>query len=83
MSMASITIRRAFNLGNFETVSVEVTGEGVTLEEARLCANKDLLMSAQQEMTRIANARVGNVNNNPLDQVSLELQIINQQLSTL
>jgi hypothetical protein len=78
--MHKVILRRAFNLGNFETLHIEATGEDNDLNQARLKAAKAVLELAQQEFVRIFNIRVQNINNNPWDQVALELNGINAEL---
>ena len=82
-----IILRRAFNIGNFETLHVEAIGEDNDLNIARLKAAQLLLQLAQQELVRIFNVRTQNVNNDsrePLiwNQISLELNGINIELGS-
>jgi hypothetical protein len=84
--MDNIVIRRTFNLGNFESLSIERPlvlegiGEAEDLNRARLLATKQILEAAQKEMIRIFNLRVQNITGNPYTQVELELAGIKAEL---
>ena len=78
--MHKVILRRAFNLGNFETLHIEAIGEDDDFSKARLKAAKAVLELAQQEFVRIFNIRVQNLNNSPWDQVSMELNGVISEL---
>ena len=79
--MQKIILRRTFNIGNFETLHIEAIGEDNDINRARLKASKAVLELAQQELIRILNIRVQNVNNSPWDQITMELNGVNSELS--
>ena len=78
--MERISIRRTFNIGNFESLSVEATAEADNIEHARLLASKQVLELAQQELVRIFNIRHHNINSSPWDQVLMELAGVKKEL---
>lgn len=81
--MTKITLRRTFNIGDFETLSIEAVGEHQNPSVARLVASKQVLELAQQEMVRIFNLRAHNTKNSPWEQVNLELAGVSSELSNL
>jgi len=81
-AMENVTIRRTFAIGNFESLCVEATAEGKTIEEARLLASKKVLELSKQEFIRIFSIRGQNINGNPWEQVVMELQGVEAELST-
>lgn len=80
--MERITVRRTFAIGNFESITIEAVAEHADANYARILASKKVLELAQQEMIRIFNVRPQNVNNNPWDQVHLELHGLQAELET-
>lgn len=78
--METVIIRRTFWIGNYETFSIEASGQGTNINQARLLASKNVLELAQQEMIRIFGIRVQNTTSSPYDQVVLELTGINNEL---
>ena len=80
--MERVTVRRTFAIGNYETISFEAVAEHVDANYARLLATKKVLEMAQKDMIRIFNVRIQNVNNNPWDQVVLELNGLEVELQT-
>jgi len=55
--MHKIALRRTFNIGNYESLSVEATGEHDDAKQARLIASRLILEAAQLEMIRIFHVR--------------------------
>ena len=81
--MTKVTIRRTFNIGDFETISIEASGEHENPTIARLLASKQILEFAQQEMVRIFNLRTRNTKNSPWEQVISELSGVSAELFNL
>jgi len=73
----TVTIRRTFNIGGYETLAIEVSASGYTLEEANLQATNKVLQLAKIQLERVYENRIKNINNNPYDQIILELQSLN------
>ena len=80
--MHRITLRRTFNIGNYESISAEATGEHEDQNQARLLASKLVLEAVQQELIRILNIRASNVHSNPWDQVLMELNGVNSEFNS-
>ena len=78
--MQTITLRRTFNIGDYESLSVETTAQHEDISVARLIATKQILEQAQQEMVRIFNIRVNNTLNSPWEQVLMELKGVRTEL---
>lgn len=76
-----IQIRRTFNLGNYESLTIEGIGDNPDPNIARLLATQQILWAAQQEMIRIFNIRTLNVHSSPWEQVQLELSGITAELN--
>jgi len=81
--MDKVTIRRVFNLGNYETITVEAVGEDEGLEAARLKAVYLVLWMAGLEMNRINEMKKLNTTNDPVYQVQLEIQRVCQEIQIL
>ena len=79
--MHKITLRRTLNIGNYETISAEAMGEHEDTQKARLIASKIVLETLQQELIRIFNIRIANTHSSPWDQVLMELDGINAELT--
>ena len=69
-------------MGNYESISVEASGEHDNINVARLIATRKALEIAYIEMARIFNVRVQNINSSPFDQVQYELAVIKSELGT-
>jgi len=88
--MHKLPIRRTFNIGNYESLSVEWTGEHEDIQQARLLANRQILEIVQQDLIRIVNTRAAagvttpllfDIQNHLWQQLSLELEGINRELN--
>lgn len=81
--MEKVTIRRTFSLGrdSFESISIEATGEGQTLEAARLCATHKVLELARIELNRVLQVKPMDVKDSVWDRVNLELNWIIGELN--
>lgn len=80
--MHRITIRRTLSIGDYESLSIEATGEHADINRARLLASQQILNLAQAEMARIFNVRLQNVRNSPWDQVLIELNQVNAEIGS-
>jgi len=88
--MHKVTIKRTFNIGNFESLSLEWTGEHEDVNKARLLANRQILEIVQRDLIRIIHSReaagvttpiIYETQNHLWYQLSLELDGINQELN--
>ena len=81
-----VTERRVFSLGrdSFESLAFEATGEGETLDEARLCATRKILLCAYKEFSRIFGIRSNpNTPPDPNAQLLLEGKAVQAELDQL
>ena len=81
------TIRRTLNINNFESLSLEGTGEHNDPNVALLFASRNFLIKALTELTRIYNVRSSLGTSSEYDkvtwaQLTYELDIIQQDLQT-
>jgi hypothetical protein len=89
--MHKVLIKRTFNIGNFESISIEWTGEHEDIQKARLLANKQIIEIVQQDLIRIINVRAAagvttpliyDIQNHLWQQLTLELTGINAELNS-
>jgi len=57
VSPIEVSMRRTFNINNYESLSIEGKGTHVDKDNARLLAAFDILAKAQAELIRIFNTR--------------------------
>lgn len=82
------TVRRTFNINNFESLTIEGSSDDPDPHKAFLLANKDCLVKCQTAMVRIFNVRKGHGVSNDYDEISYsmitsEIQGIDYELLNL
>ncbi len=82
------TVRRTFNVNNFESLTFEGTGRDENPKKAVLLAERDCLLKAQTSMVRIFNNRQQHQVGNEYDSISyslvtMEIGWIEQELTNL
>ena len=80
--MEKITYRRTLNIGDFETLVIEVTSEHQDLNIAIKLAAQKFLFLAKNELIRIINMRA-QTDGSAWSRINLELDTINLELNQL
>ena len=73
--MANETVRRTFNINNFESLVIEGNGSDDNPHKAHLLAERDCLVKAQLSMTRIFNVRMQHNTGHELDSVAYSVVV--------